>query len=164
MANQTTGNQMRALKLGSLALGLSFALGAGAQGIVASAQGGYQWMAPDGRFRTIEFTAVRDSNNNQRGQGHFYNHVTGLRLHFVIDCLSVQGNMATISGKLSKSTNPELQDAPFLLRVVDNGEGKNATADQASPIAIFVDAQAWVCTDPVTGPLYPAVGGNIQVR
>ena len=107
---------------------------------------------------------MRDSNNNQRGQGHFQNHFTGLRLHFVIDCLNVQGNMATISGKLTKSTNPDLQDAPFLLRVVDNGEGKNATADQASPIAIFLGAQVSTCNDTVTAPLFAIQGGNIQVK
>ena len=154
---------MRVLRSASLALGLLLATTAGAQGIVASAQGGYQW-AQDGRFRTIEFTAVRDSQNNQRGQGHFHNHFTGLRLHFIIDCLNVQGNMATISGTVAKSTNPELQDAPFLLRVVDNGEGKNAAADLASPIAIFFGGEPSTCNMTLTAPLLPIQGGNIQVR
>jgi hypothetical protein len=155
---------MKALNLVSLAVGVLFSIGAAAQGIVASAQAGYQWTAPDGRLRTIEFTAVRDSHNNQRGQGHFYNHVSGLRLHFAIDCLNVQGNVATISGKLSSSTNPDLQDAPFLLRVVDNGEGRNAPPDQASPIAVFLSGHAATCNELASGTLYPILGGNIQVK
>src|SRR5262245_39468973 len=73
-----------------------------AAGIAAAATGGFQ-VTFGGQERSVEFTAQRDTANNSSGQGEFFNHVTGTKLHFTIDCLNVAGNVATMSGKVTRS-------------------------------------------------------------
>ena len=133
-----------------------------AQAISASAHGGY--FATYGRnqaTRRIEFTANRDSLNNQKGQGSFFNTTSGLKIHFTIDCLRVEGNVATMSGIWGDGQG----NFPFLwLQVIDNGEGNNAH-DKVSPM--FASDVPVSCSDEYfSGAMYDidASGGNIQVR
>ena len=132
-------------------------------GIVASVTAGYQatYLAD---HRTIEFTAQRDRDNESRGQGHLFNHITGTKLHFTIDCLHVVGNVATVSGTFTHSnTSVYPEGAFFWVQVVDNGEGKKSPKDLVSPLfAIFGSPVA--CTTPVQPASTPIEGGNIQVR
>ncbi len=154
---------MKALKaIVGLSIGLMFVLNAGAQGIVASARGGYQVIGAN-QLRTIEFAAVRDSQNNQRGQGQLFNHVTGVKLHFVIDCLRVEGNIATMSGFINDKQDETFAGRPFWLRVVDNGEGANSPVDRTSPLITFV-GPAPTCADNFFLGTFPIEGGNIQVK
>src|SRR5438045_5562220 len=86
-----------------LALGVAVPHAAG-KGIVALATGGFQ-VTFGGQERTIQFTAQRDADNNSRGQGELFNHVTGTKLHLEINCLNVVGSVATISGAISRTDN-----------------------------------------------------------
>jgi hypothetical protein len=86
----------------------------------ALAQGGFQFVGRNGALRTVEFTATRDKSNNQRGNGHLFNHVSGVNIRFVIDCLYVSGNVATVSGRIVDA-DPAF---PYMwMQVIDNGEG-----------------------------------------
>ena len=138
---------------------LSVAQNVPAPAISASAHGGYS--ATYGATRRIEFTATRNELNEQRGQGSFFNTFTGVKVHFTIDCLHVEGNVATMSGIWDDGQG----DFPyFWLRVIDNGEGRNAQ-DRVSPLYGF-DVSI-PCTDnPFPGATYgiPANQGNIKVR
>ena len=124
--------------------------------ISASAHGGY--FATYGATRRIEFTANRDRLNNQRGQGSFFNVTNGLKVHFTIDCLRVEGNVATMTGIWDDGQG----NFPYvLLRVVDNGEGKRST-DQVS--RLYTTSEPLSCNDTFDLPLFEAFGGNIQVK
>ena len=77
----------------------------------------------------------------------------------------VSGNRAFVSGTISDSTNAGLVGLQTSFLVVDNGEGKNAPADQATlywyPFGPCNNAgvQAFLLT--VT---FPIEMGNVQVR
>lgn len=40
-----------------------------------------------------------------------------------IECVDIVGNIATLSGVVTQSNNPELVGSEFIFRIVDNGEG-----------------------------------------
>lgn len=132
------------------------------KGPVASVTAGYQ-MTVNGQQRTIEFTAQRDAANNSRGQGHLFNHVTGTKLHFVVDCLQVVGNVATISGTITHTDTDAFPEGTSLwVQVVDNGEGKKSPPDIVSPMfAVFGPVS---CTATLQAASIPVEGGNIQVH
>lgn len=138
------------------------ALGVGsaqADGVVAAATGGYQTTYFRAE-RSIEFNAKRNSENETWGQGQFFNRDSGTMFHFSIDCLHVDGNVATMTGTGASDANP---DFPYVwLRVVDNGEGSESTDFHSA----FVNFDGPIsCTDDSGFEAVFAVeGGNIQVR
>ncbi len=132
-------------------------------GIAAAATAGYQ-VTFGGQERTVEFTAQRDTANNSTGQGHLFNHVTGTKLHFTIDCLTVVGNVATISGAITHTDTDAFPDGSAIwLRVADNGEGKKSPRDLVSPLVAFIGGSV-PCTATVQDATIPIEGGNVQVR
>ncbi len=136
---------------------------AGGNRIVASATGGYQ-VTFGGEERTVSFTAQMDSSNSSRGQAELFNHVTGTRLHFDIDCLNVVGNVATMSGSITRSDSTVfVAGLPFWLQVADNGEGPNKPRDLASPLFVIFGPGV-PCTSPLVPASIPIEGGNITVH
>lgn len=132
-------------------------------GIAASATAGYQ-VTFGGEERTIEFTAQRDTANNSRGEGHLFNHVSGTKIHFTIDCLSVVGSQATISGAVSDSDNAAVPvGTPIWLSAVDNGEGSKSPRDLVSPLFAIFGPEV-PCTTSLAPANLPIQGGNIQVH
>lgn len=131
-------------------------------GIVASASGGYQATYGAPAYRTIEFTAIRDANNNTRGTAVLFNHTSGAKLKWNVTCLHVDGNVATMTGIVSRDNVDVSTEFPyFWLRVVDNGEGQQAT-DFVSPL--FSTVVDFGCDFDLTEAAVPVEGGNIQVR
>ena len=132
-----------------------------AQAITASAHGGYS--ATYGATRRIEFTANRDGLNNSKGQGSFFNTTTGQKTHFTIDCLRVEGNVATMSGIWDDHGQGNF---PYIwLQVIDNGEGPNSD-DKVSPLFTHDNPELTCNEDRHPGVTYgiDANNGNIQVR
>jgi hypothetical protein len=147
-----------------LALVASVPASTHAAGIAASVTAGYQ-MTTGGQERSIELTAQRDTANNSSGQGELFNHVTGTKLHFTVDCLSVSGNVATVSGVFTHSDNDVFPEGtPFWVRVVDNGEGKKSPRDLVSPLVAFPGGGGVACTSALLDANIPIEGGNIQVH
>jgi hypothetical protein len=128
----------------------------------AVAQGGFQVDYGTEVLRTIEFTAIRDAKNNQRGNGHLFNHATGLNVRFIIVCLYVNGNVATFTGYVVGQEN---SDFPyFFMQVKDNGEGSKSNPDQTSGYygeSLHEDCSYWGQFDFSDCDIE---GGNIQVR
>lgn len=156
------GFAITAILIAALALNVGVTQ-AGGNSIVASATGGYQ-VTFGGQERTVSFTAQRDSAHNSRGQAELFNHVTGTRLHFDIDCLNVAGNVATMSGTISRTdSNIFVVGLPFWLQVVDRGEGPNKPSDLVSPLMIIF-GHAVPCTAPLVPASTPIEGGNITVH
>jgi len=136
-----------------------FSSGHGA--VVEKVSGGWNDTNP-GFPRTFAFTAIRYADGTVSGRWERY----GI-FHGDVLCLTVVGNQAWI-GTLDDDTPPI---SPFAgteggFRVVDNGEGANATPDQMS--FQFVDQAAGFaadyCATTPAGPAFLAGVGNIQVK
>jgi hypothetical protein len=56
--------------------------------------------------------------------------LTNLTIKVKFDCLSVSGNRAAMSGKITESSLSELVGRQSVLAVEDNGEGNGASADR----------------------------------
>ena len=133
-----------------------------------------------GRFsgtnRVFAFNAVTHPDGSVSGQGQLtYTHNgNDVKIHFAIDCISVSGDEATISGTVTNSNVfPEYVGGPCWFKVKDNGEGSNASPDE---MTFFLFCTSDDTEDPCTtltcnvdhesdaGGLQPIENGNIQVK
>lgn len=127
-----------------------------------------------GTNRTFAFNAVTHPDGSVSGQGQLtYTHNgNDVKIHFSIDCISVSGNVATMSGTVTNSNVFE-SGGPCWFRVVDNGEGKNASPDEMTGFLLCQPGD----TDPLcaqltcgndlqsqAGGLFLLENGNIQVK
>ena len=123
--------------------------------------------------RTFSFNAQERRDGTVTGNGVLTIPVEGeagnVQVHFDVDCLNIDGNSAIMSGPVTKSTVwPEGIDVWY--KVVDNGEGANATApDQMT----YLIGDVGDCSHDFTVEEIPDFGlmwlediiaGNIQVK
>ena len=113
-----------------------------------------------GVLNTIAFTAHIDAAGVVKGQAQFQLRSQGLRLHVVVDCLSVLGNEAWIGGIVLTSSDPTLIGTRVTWRVQDNGEGGGVLDQGALP----VPGVAGDCLQQPALPLLPWTNGNVQVK
>ena len=84
-------------------------------------------------------------------------------IKFDIDCLSVENNVAIMSGIITfQLKNPEYVGEPFWFKVVDNGEGSNYDPDEIT--LFYQDAKEDCNYDYSEYPLIEIESGNIQVN
>ena len=76
-----------------------------------------------------------------------------------IDCLTVIGNDAWVSGVLI--TPPEFAGIPVATRVQDNGTSANDAPDMISFSNIFDDRS---CDNMVDYPLFPLMRGQVRIK
>ncbi len=89
--------------------------------------------------------------------------ILGGRMHGTIDCLTIDGNTATMSGVATQSTFEAWPaGTPIWFRVVDNGEGNNSDPDQFSDIWLLYTV--FTCNETVTNALNDIENGNVQVK
>jgi hypothetical protein len=136
--------------------------------VVASATGSGHMVRPDGTFRSFSFSARRYADGTSTGQLQLNSRSFDVVVHIEIDCLRVVGNVAHMSGRITRVSNPDEGEVGELNRVEvrDNGEGSNAPPDQVSTIpANPGDADATTCVDPPTNTTIRTVQrGDVQVR
>ena len=85
------------------------------------------------------------------------------RMHGTIDCLTIDGNIATMSGVATHSTFEGWPEGtPIWFRVVDNGEGNNSDPDQFSDIYVLFNVVS--CDVTLTNALFEIENGNVQVK
>jgi hypothetical protein len=139
-----------------------FAASAQAAGNPAASGGGTT--VELGEKSTFTFNAVQKPDGSVTG--HLVYQVRGLDVtfHMDIDCLSIAGNTAKLSGVVTK-VNGDAPDFLFVgqdgvFTVVDNGEGAEAPPDLISDVILFEGAS---CTDAFTPVPYLPIQGNIQV-
>ena len=138
----------------------------------ASGQGSLTF---DGVRRIFAFHANTHPDGSVSGNG-VLNRVSSdadqrVKFQFDIDCLSVSGNVAIMSGTITKlPLAPEFVGGPFWFKVVDNGEGANADPDE---ITLFLfcdpndpdpDCELLICANDLGLDLNPIEAGNIQVK
>lgn len=128
-----------------------------------------------GTDRVFSFHVTTRPNGTVQGQGTLNRTDTGTRFKFDIDCISVVGNVATMSGTVTNSNNfPNSPGSPCWFRVQDNGEGSNAPADEIT-FWVFCPNGPEGCEIPACGDfdeefeadfgtMFTIEAGNIQVK
>jgi len=119
--------------------------------VVASATGSGQIHASGG-YRTFTFSAQTDSSGLTTGVTQGFNRGLPFAWQGNINCLDVEGNVATMSGFVT-SANPDpgpggiTVGSPLVFQVIDNGQGKNSPPDLIS-LTFF---------NPPSGPPFPCL-------
>jgi hypothetical protein len=141
---------------------------AASQAVVAAATGSGHMVRPDGTFRSFSFSARTYADGTSKGELQLNSRSFDVVVHIKIDCLRVVGNVAHMSGRITRVSNPDEGEVGELNRVEvrDNGEGGDAPPDQVSTIpANPGDMDPTTCTDPPTNATIRTVQrGNVQVR
>jgi hypothetical protein len=141
---------------------------AASQAVVASATGSGHMVRPDGTFRSFSFSARKYADGTSKGELQLNSRSFDVVVHIQIDCLRVVGNVAHMSGHITRVNNPDEGEVGELNRVEvrDNGEGGNALPDQVSTIPVNPgNADPTTCVDPPTNATIRTVQrGNVQVR
>ena len=136
--------------------------------VVATATGSGHMVRPDGTLRSFSFSARRYSDGTSKGELQLNSRSFDVVVHIDVDCLRVVGNVAHMSGRITRVSNPDEGEVGELNRVEvrDNGEGDNDAPDQVSTIpANPGDADPTTCVDPPTNATIRTVQrGNVQVR
>ncbi len=116
-------------------------------------------------FRHFTFHAREKNNGSIHGSG-VLTYVGGqLNLKFDIDCLSIDGNTAIMSGVVTQNQqNPAQVGSLCWFAVTDNGEGNNADPDEIALFYTGTDPVVYNCANDFAVPYYEIEGGNIQVR
>lgn len=139
-----------------------------AGGNTALATGSGQIHNPE--LRTFTFTARTDSSGVSSGQTEAFSRSGGIRWHGTLDCLSVSGNVATMSGVVT-DISPSIP--PFFVvgsniqfQVEDNGHGQSGTPDEISLTAFFGTGAGNNpgCTVPQVFATIPIEHGNVTVH
>lgn len=126
----------------------------------------------DGSDRVFAFTATRHMDGMARGQGVLILPEI-VTFHYAVNCLDIQGNVATLSGIITKNdwvgTDFDATGSNFWFRVVDSGEGRKAAKDEMTLFA-FDEAPGCEedcvpdCNSDFPVGTFPISSGNIQVR
>lgn len=119
-----------------------------------------------GYFQNFSFQAKENWDGSITGSIEFKCRIPGSgRAHGTIDCLTIEGNEAILSGVITQ-TDKNLdflpENVPFWFKVVDNGEGNNYPADEFSDI--YVLHESIPCGESLPVPLFPIENGNVQVN
>jgi hypothetical protein len=121
-----------------------------------------------GAPQRMSFSAVRHRDGRVTGQFQiFSSQAPGVRIHGIVTCLGVDGNLARLGGVITRSSPPGFESLAFW-RVVDNGEGLQAPPDLSSDVGAFAPPEVVeeFCAEGFGDfpPLLPSLRGNIQVR
>ena len=131
----------------------------------ASGQGSYQH---DGFNSHLAINAHTTPNGNVHGSGVLIRsgNESNKHLKFDIDCLLVDGNVATMSGTTTSSTFELCPvGTPIVFRVVDNGQG-GSDPDQFTGIYLPIDPgwDDWDCNNFPEQYMFDIEQGNIHVN
>ena len=131
----------------------------------ANGQGSYQH---DGFNSHLTINVHTMPNGDVQGSGVLIRSGNGSTKHlkFDIDCLSVDGNVATMSGTTTASTFELCPvGTPIVFRVVDNGQG-GSDPDQFTGIYLPIDEGwgPWDCNNFPEQYLFNIESGNIKVN
>jgi len=118
----------------------------------------------NGSLRNFAFNAHMDREGNVRGQGELHNRDQGVRRHLVVNCLDVQGNVATMSGLYTHSSDEGFIDREIWFRVVDNGNGPDAPPDEITLVWSYITGGPTCHDENPLAELLPIRGGQITIH
>jgi hypothetical protein len=133
--------------------------------VVASATGAGHVTVNDAK-RTFAFSARQRADGSDRGQAQLRDRsvAPNVRVHVRITCLNVVGDVAHMTGFVSRIRT---ETAPLLVRnsrvafsVEDNGQ----TGDRVSPMTFLGPGAALDCSAATTAPTLVVERGQVRVR
>ena len=121
--------------------------------------------------RVFAFNAVTHPDGSVSGQGQLtYTHNgNDVKINFSIDCMSVDGNKATMSGTVMNSNDFE-SGGPCYFKVIDNGKGGNAPPDEITGFLFCLPGDSdplcaqLTCGNDLSLQYFTVENGNILVR
>ena len=119
----------------------------------------------NGGLQTYSFNAIQNRNGSVTGNITLDSRGQNINLQGVVNCLVITGNEAIVGGiitHITPNSDPSfffLVGQPFVLRVVDNGEGAPDPVDLVSDVNAPAD-----CSLGSFLPLSPIEAGNINVN
>lgn len=119
-----------------------------------------------GSLRTFSFTARVMPDGRVQGMGNIQNRNRENHVKFSIDCLRVQGNVASMSGEVTLSTDPTFRLGDGIwFRAIDRGEGAKEPTDEMTLVGIYLGpGPSCTVDDAFTLATQTVIeGGNIQV-
>lgn len=140
--------------------------------VTRSATGSGQYHTLSGLWRTFSFNGTSKADGTARGRFHFRIHDAqgeGSRIWGDITCLTIEGNQAWLAGYVTKAGNPNHVGRAHGFRVVDNGQGQNATPDQITVTwpgtsdPTFVQPDEY-CENKPSQTLHTVESGNVQIH
>jgi len=120
-----------------------------------------------GELRTFSFTAQQNQDGTARGTAQVNNRMVNEMFQLDLDCLTVAGNIAIMSGVITRHTDTTAIGLTGVLGVIDNGAGAGDPPDEVTQVFFFrpglVSCQD---VDPALVPpsATPIVGGSVQVH
>ena len=132
--------------------------------VLHSAQGsGHITFGTNSEF--ITFRAVQESGFVATGEATVHDVSAGVTARIDVNCLNVVGNTATISGIVTRSSDPDRVPvgSEGIFQVIDGGEGRGS-ADFMSLANFFAVGTGTDCTVPGEFDLASVDQGNIQVQ
>ena len=132
----------------------------------APSASGHGNLTVGGELRTFSFTAVTKSNGSVTGEVELKSRASGVIIHVEINCLTVVGNKAYMSGVVRHANNSMFVGHTSVFRVIDNGAGDKAPRDELSLLTTFVTGPPEDCNGPFVQSLatQPIEAGDIQVK
>jgi hypothetical protein len=135
-----------------------------------SATGHGQISGKGGTVQVFSFSANVQADGGETGQGEILYRTTlkggteEARIHIDIDCVTIDGNRAILSGIVTQSSDGTSINDRVVIAVADNGEGINDPPDTMS-VLLIDDATACIsCKSKMKLLLQDIDRGNIQVR
>jgi hypothetical protein len=131
--------------------------------VVASATGSGHVTLNNAK-RTFAFSAREFANGTDKGQAQLRERgATGFRVHVRVTCLNVVGNVAHMTGFVSRIRNEapplRVRNSKVAFSVQDNGR----TGDLVSPMTFHGDVPALSCATPLA-PTLVVERGQVKVR
>ncbi len=123
-------------------------------------------------WRSFAFSAVERQDGTVTGQGQLSFAGGRFSIHFSIDCLNVNGTIATMSGRVTHVSGFDETGSNVWFQVKDNGEGKKSDRDHMTYLPVEGLDEGAVPTCEVDDykredgqtDLYQILTGNLQVK
>ncbi len=125
---------------------------------------GHGNLTTNDELRTFSFHARTRNDGTVTGSATLHNRDQDVFLKLDINCLTVVGNTASVSGVISRHSNPSFIGRTGIFQVVDNGEGSGNPSDQMSLVFIFGAGSPVDCNTGFILPQNTVEGGNVQVK
>ena len=120
-----------------------------------------------GELRTFSFAARAEPDGSVQGTAQIDNRAIGEKFQLDVDCLVAAGNIAIMSGVVTRHTDEHAVGLTGIFGVLDGGEGSGSAEDAASQV-FFYRPHTVTChdIDPAasTDLAVPIAAGNVQVH
>jgi hypothetical protein len=127
-----------------------------------SARGAYSFTFATNEEHVTFHAAQINVDGTAEGRAQFRDKTARTSGQIEINCLTVVGTLAAVSGIVTHTNNPSIEGFEALFQVVDNGKGKDSPPDLASPILFHLPGIGPDCRIPGEADFVPIDQGDIE--